>query len=602
VSEEYMNTIKKYSFFIAVVFFTNFLNASDIKNLAEELSQGINDKTGIKLAVFSFPYYDGSVSIGSIKIQEELTSYLAKNKNIDVLERTLISKLLEEKKMQMSGLIDDTKGLEFGKLLGADAIVTGIIEDISDNKCRVNSRVIDVRTGKVLSSSIMEIERNWEEYKAKVEDKNIKKETPRIIFEISPEAISLQEINQPEIPSISETELDFNKMDIDKLSKYDEIVRFEKNETDINKIIQRWEAFSNEVPEYRDIALKRVQEWKDYIINQKKYEEALEKKKKAMEEDYAKLDKLLKMDIISAKDKSIFVESFWEAYVDNGDNKYYNELVYYRIFPCVDYNKNKIGFCDYDGSIIMEGRYDDAYFFSEGLALVKLNNKWGFIDKSGREVIPLKYDNAWFFSEGLASVKLNNKWGFIDKSGREVIPLKYDDNDASFFSEGLAQVKLNNKLGFVDKSGREIIPLKYDYAGSFSEGLALVELNDKYGFIDKSGREVIPLKYDYAGSFSEGLAPVKLNYMWGFIDKSGREVIPLKYENARSFSEGLAPVKLNCKWGFIDKSGKEIRPLKYDELYGFSDEAYVFSEGLAQVELNGKQGYVDHFGREYFPD
>ncbi|NLH39888.1 MAG: hypothetical protein GX445_07495 [Elusimicrobia bacterium] len=181
-----MNTIKKYSFFIAVVFFTNFLNASDIKNLAEELSQGINDKTGIKLAVFSFPYYDGSVSIGSIKIQEELTSYLAKNKNIDVLERTLISKLLEEKKMQMSGLIDDTKGLEFGKLLGADAIVTGIIEDISDNKCRVNSRVIEVRTGKVLSSSIMEIERSWEEYKAKVEDKNIKKETPRIIFEISP--------------------------------------------------------------------------------------------------------------------------------------------------------------------------------------------------------------------------------------------------------------------------------------------------------------------------------------------------------------------------------------------------------------------------------
>ncbi|MCX7985750.1 MAG: WG repeat-containing protein [Bacteroidales bacterium] len=41
------------------------------------------------------------------------------------------------------------------------------------------------------------------------------------------------------------------------------------------------------------------------------------------------------------------------------------------------------------------------------------------MDKSGKEVIPLKYDDAGYFSEGLARVKLNDKWGYIDKNGTE---------------------------------------------------------------------------------------------------------------------------------------------------------------------------------------
>ena len=48
----------------------------------------------------------------------------------------------------------------------------------------------------------------------------------------------------------------------------------------------------------------------------------------------------------------------------------------------------------------------------------------------GREwdtVILSVYDNAFNFSEGLAMVLLDDKYGFIDKSGKEVIPCRYDD-------------------------------------------------------------------------------------------------------------------------------------------------------------------------------
>ena len=217
------------------------------------------------------------------------------------------------------------------------------------------------------------------------------------------------------------------------------------------------------------------------------------------------------------------------------------------------------------------------------------NGKIGFIDKNGNEVVPCKYDYAYSFSEGLALVRLDGKWGFIDKSGNVVVPCKYDD--AWNFSEGLAPVKLDGKIGFIDKSGNEVVPCKYDWAYGFSEGLALVRLGGKWGFIDKSGNEVVPCKYDYAYGFSEGLARVELDDKWGFIDKSGNVVIQCKYDEARSFSEGLASVKLDGKWGFIDKSGNVVIPFKYDG-------AGSFSKGLAIVCLDGREFYIDKSGNE----
>ena len=217
------------------------------------------------------------------------------------------------------------------------------------------------------------------------------------------------------------------------------------------------------------------------------------------------------------------------------------------------------------------------------------NGKIGFIDKSGNEVVPCKYDWAYGFSEGLALVRLGGKWGFIDKSGNEVVPCKYDYAD--IFSEGLAYVELDGKYGFIDKSGNEVISCKYDGAISFSEGLAIVYLDGKFGFIDKSGNEVVPCKYDYAYGFSEGLARVELDDKWGFIDKSGNVVIQCKYDEARSFSEGLASVKLDGKWGFIDKSGNVVIPFKYDG-------AGSFSKGLAIVYLDGREFYIDKSGNE----
>jgi hypothetical protein len=82
-------------------------------------------------------------------------------------------------------------------------------------------------------------------------------------------------------------------------------------------------------------------------------------------------------------------------------------------------------------------------------------DKWGYIDKQGEIVIPIQYDDAGFFSEGLARVRVNGKYGFIDTKGNMVIPAVYDE--AYGFSEGLAQVKINGKWRYIDKRNMQYL-------------------------------------------------------------------------------------------------------------------------------------------------
>ena len=100
--------------------------------------------------------------------------------------------------------------------------------------------------------------------------------------------------------------------------------------------------------------------------------------------------------------------------------------------------------------------------YGQELKPKKENGKWGFVDETGNLVIPLKYDEAWNFSEGLAVVKNNNKYGYIDKTDNMVIPLKYEK--AGKFTGEVAMVKNNGKFGYINKTGVEILPMEYTSA------------------------------------------------------------------------------------------------------------------------------------------
>ncbi|HUU50204.1 MAG TPA: WG repeat-containing protein, partial [Nitrospinota bacterium] len=97
-----------------------------------------------------------------------------------------------------------------------------------------------------------------------------------------------------------------------------------------------------------------------------------------------------------------------------------------------------------------------------GLAAVYLKEKqkWGYIDKTGKIVIKPEFYRVWPFSDGLAAVyvKEKEKWGYIDKTGKVVIEPKFDW--ASRFSEGLARVGVGKKF-------RNIKSFKLDLSSNF---------------------------------------------------------------------------------------------------------------------------------------
>lgn len=253
-------------------------------------------------------------------------------------------------------------------------------------------------------------------------------------------------------------------------------------------------------------------------------------------------------------------------------------------------DEGTFGYIDKFGNTVIEPEFPYRDFtkndqnFSEGLAPVRINRKMGFIDKMGRVVIETQFDNAWGFSEDLALVRTGDmrkgKYGFIDKQGQTVINLKY--KMAKPFSEGLACAQIEDwgkgKYGFINKNGQWVIKPQYDRAESFSEGLAGVwigdvlnaflsilsmvpnppEITGTWHYLEKSGTCNFKIRNGWVGSFSEGLVQRKFGGVSTYLDRRGSEVIKTHFDIAKPFSNDLALVKVGNKWGYINKSGMYI--------------------------------------------
>lgn len=81
-----------------------------------------------------------------------LTTSLAKDKALHLVERIQISRALENFKIEALGGIDFDAALKIGRWLGADAVILGSIVR-EDNLFRIDARVIDVKTGNIITAA-----------------------------------------------------------------------------------------------------------------------------------------------------------------------------------------------------------------------------------------------------------------------------------------------------------------------------------------------------------------------------------------------------------------------------------------------------------------
>jgi TolB-like protein len=135
--------------------------AAELSALAQELGKSVKDSPGMKLAVLAFPYTSEKASEGPVVVQERLTTLLAGNKDIILIERGLMKKVMEELKLQASGAVDEDTVKKLGKMLGADAVVTGTLNDLQDGNCEVNARVVETESGKILGAASAAVTKTW---------------------------------------------------------------------------------------------------------------------------------------------------------------------------------------------------------------------------------------------------------------------------------------------------------------------------------------------------------------------------------------------------------------------------------------------------------
>lgn len=102
-----------------------------------------------------------------------------------------------------------------------------------------------------------------------------------------------------------------------------------------------------------------------------------------------------------------------------------------------------------------------------GLYVTKEKNKYGYADESGKIVIKPQFTHAYPFENGKAKVAKGDKWGYIDTAGKNVIKIEYDNIEP--FEKGIARVKKGKKYGYIKEDGSIYIKPEYEFIGSFNE-------------------------------------------------------------------------------------------------------------------------------------
>jgi hypothetical protein len=331
----------------------------------------------------------------------------------------------------------------------------------------------------------------------------------------------------------------------------------------------------------------------------------------------------------------------WETFEWNG-KKYGSDSYKPLSFEVMPFVEGMAGICFYD----------------EAKSSFDANGKCGFIDKTGKIVVEPKYKQIGYFSEGLAAVseeadKSTGKFGYIDQTGNMVIEPKFISKGA--FSDGLAPVAERTgknpnetfivKYGYIDKTGKYVIEKKYEFLSGFGDGHAIVknETGQKV-IIDKTGKEIKPVQTESAGNtdyyyqnsiksrFYEGYAVENYSAMPAFNESltmtyDRGKTIPIGFTNTkgeleirldpqtvgeiRPFAEGFAPIGWRVKeeekltqifgaeavqgvfdWTYIDRKGNAKVPLENT----FQD-ARPFAEGMAAVKPRpnekGNWGFIN---------
>jgi hypothetical protein len=90
---------------------------------------------------------------------------------------------------------------------------------------------------------------------------------------------------------------------------------------------------------------------------------------------------------------------------------------------------------------------------------VRLEKSWGYVDKIGAVAIDIKYDEAFDFKGGIAIVRHNGLFGLINKTGAQILPFEFEIIEPCI-NEAI-KAKKDGLYGAVDANGQIIKEFSY---------------------------------------------------------------------------------------------------------------------------------------------
>lgn len=229
-------------------------------------------------------------------------------------------------------------------------------------------------------------------------------------------------------------------------------------------------------------------------------------------------------------------------------------------------NDGNWGFIDSNGEIVIKPQYyeiDRSYlYFNEGLCAVgSKRHLWGYIDHIGRMAIKRKYQEASYFRNGLAVVKLDRgRYGIIDRTGDLIFSADHRIDESNSFKQiDFGIIEDGSKHILFNKAGNILKSFSSDSRIGFPKyGFVDVENNEKYGILNSKGEQVISCKYDCINILSNSLVAVKNDGKWGLIDMSDRIIVKPMYDSICNYRDGLLSVVKDGKMGYINTIGELI--------------------------------------------
>jgi len=313
----------------------------------------------------------------------------------------------------------------------------------------------------------------------------------------------------------------------------------------------------------------------------------------------------------------------------------YDQIGTFKDGYCPVKSDNKFGYIDFAGNFLVSPKYNMAYEFYNGYALVceeserfhKIKN-YGFIDTNGHTIIPCKlnydyifgfYRNHYIVFNGTLNkngMPLKGKYGLVNKNGEEVIPCIYDEISPTT-GNGYYKVYIgyfdkkgeliNGKVGLIDTVGKAIIPIEYyDLYVRDKNSITAYLINKTKsenklltGVFNLRGETIIPLSSNFfdIGGLSNNIMQVSNGKKYGFINQKGNLIIDYKYNYATDFVYNIAVVKKEDKWFIIDTTDKVMSVIdsKFSMSKKFnSDSVALIFKGNSKngIPIKGKYGLL----------